>query len=415
MIRYYVIKFRLYPNPEQIKWFNEQFGACRFVYNQLLLRMKLFAGETPTIDSYHVDYYSTLMDDNLWLKDYDSQALNNTYRNLCDALNRWKKYIKRIGTPDGIKFYSHFPKFKKKGKCKDSYSSYKVDTVHINDINNTIHLPKVRKFGPIKIQKYNKRIHPDDDWKLKRYTVSKSKTNKFYISLLYQYEDDIKEDSMISDFINSYSNKECRIIGLDYKSNGLFVDSNGDLPMFDKMFRKYEKKLVKEQRKLSHMIGFKKGEKKSNNFNKQVMKIRKIHEYISNCREYQLHCISKKIANSYDVIVCEDINMKRISQCLHLGKSTMDNGYGKLRWMLYYKSQQRYPKQFILADAFYPSSQICSKCGSRQKISLSVRIYKCPNCGYVEDRDINAALNLKQYGVNHISNLFNKIPKPNFV
>lgn len=146
------------------------------------------------------------------------------------------------------------------------------------------------------------------------------------------------------------------------------------------------------------MNGFKKCESKSNNYIKQLRKINKIHKHISNQRLDNLHKISTEIANQYDIVCVETLDMKAISnKGFGNGKATLDNGYGMFLNMLEYKLADR-GKYFVKVDKWYPSSQICSCCGTRQRLSLVDRIYKC-DCGLIINRDHNAAINIKNEGL----------------
>ena len=243
---------------------------------------------------------------------------------------------------------------------------------------------KLPKLGKVRASLH--RI-PKKDWKLKSATVLQSSDGKFYASVLFEYESDINYHA---DFNNA--------IGLDYASNGLFVDSNGDIGTNHKFYRKAQKKLAKEQRKLSRMKGSKKNEPKSNNYIKQLLKVNKIHRHIANQRNDNLHKLSTEIANQYDVVCVEDLNMTAIgNKGFKNGKATYDNGYGIFLSMLEYKLSDR-GKTLVKVDKFFPSSQLCSCCGNRKKLKLSERKYIC-TCGLEIDRDLNAAINIKKEGL----------------
>ncbi len=146
------------------------------------------------------------------------------------------------------------------------------------------------------------------------------------------------------------------------------------------------------------MKGSKKNEPKSNNYIKQLRKVNKIHRHIANQRNDNLHKLSTEIANQYDVVCVEDLNMAAIgNKGFGNGKATMDNGFGMFLNMLEYKLADR-GKTLVKVDRFYPSSQICSCCGSRKKLELSERKYICA-CGLEIDRDLNAAINIKNEGL----------------
>ena len=222
---------------------------------------------------------------------------------------------------------------------------------------------------------------PKKDWKLKSATVSQSSDGKFYASVLFEYESDINYQV---DFNNA--------IGLDYASNGLFVDSNGRRGTNHKFYREAQKKLAKEQRKLSRKT------KGSKNYYKQLLVTNKLHRHIANQRSDNLHKLSTEIANQYDVVCVEDLNMAAIgNKGFKNGKATYDNGYGMFLNMLEYKLSDR-GKTLVKVDRFYPSSQLCSCCGNRKKLELSDRKYIC-TCGLEIDRDLNAAINIKNEGL----------------
>lgn len=145
-------------------------------------------------------------------------------------------------------------------------------------------------------------------------------------------------------------------IGLDYASDGLYMDDKGNIGTNHKYYRESCKKLTKAQHKLSRMVGSKKGEPKSNHYIKQLRKINKIHRHIANQRLNNLHKISTEIANQYDVVCVESLDMKAMSnKGFGNGKATMDNGYGMFLSMLEYKLADR-GKYLVKVDKWYPSS-----------------------------------------------------------
>ena len=170
--------------------------------------------------------------------------------------------------------------------------------------------------------------------------------------------------------------------------SGLAVMSDGTRAEYPGYYRMAEKKLAREQRKLSHC---KKG---SRNYEKQKRRVAVCHEKVRNQRRDYLHKFSRKLASMYDVIGVEDIDMKAMSRCMHFGKSVMDDGYGMFRSMLEYKLNER-GKELVKVDRFFPSSKRCSCCGRvKEDLRLSDRIYVC-TCGNIMDRDVNAAKNIK--------------------
>ena len=186
-------------------------------------------------------------------------------------------------------------------------------------------------------------------------------------------------------------------IGLDYASDGLYVDDKGNVGNNHKYYRESHDKLVKAQRKLSRMQGSKKGETKSNNYIKQLHKVNKIHRHITNQRLDNLHKLSTEIVNQYDVVCVESLNMKAMSnKGFGNGKATLDNSYGIFLNMLEYKLADR-GKYFVKVDKWFPSSQICHCCGSvhSEMKNLQIRTMKC-DCGLTISRDKNAAINIKK-------------------
>ena len=223
------------------------------------------------------------------------------------------------------------------------------------------------------------------DWKIKSAAISQTPTGKFYASILCEYESDVQQ-------IIPNKNKS---VGIDYKSNGFGVTSNGEILSSHRYFRENQSKLAMEQRRLSRK---KKG---SNNYEKQRLKLARVHEHIANCRKDQIHKLSYYFAENFDVVCLEDLNLQNIAQNLRLGKSTNDNGFGMFRILLSYKMQDR-GKHLIYIDKWDATSTVCSTCGSYHKDivnSLSIREWTCPDCGTRHDRDINAAKNILKLGL----------------
>ncbi len=366
------IKYRLYPTKEQIEYFNKCFGCCRYIYNQGLdWRIKAY-----NADGTYLNYNDTafgltaLKRQNSWLREVDSIALQQSLRNLDTAFKNFFNKPK-----------SGFPKFKSRKNSRKSYTTINQNgTVAVID-DKHIRIPKA---GVIRATVHRM---PETRWKLKSATVSMDCDGKYYISMLFEYVSCVTPVSV--------SNK---IIGFDYKSDGLYMDSNGNIGSDHKYFRESHKKLAKEQRKLSHKVGSKKNEPKSKNYIKQQLKVNKIHKHIANQRLDNLHKKSSEIANQFDVACAESLDMKAMSnKGFGNGKATMDNGYGMFLNMLEYKLNDR-GKYFIKVDKWYPSSQICCNCGSIHKLVLNKRTYRC-ECGLVLDRDLNAAINIRNEGL----------------
>lgn len=367
------IKYRLYPTSEQKIMFAKTFGCCRKVYN-LMLSEKIesykttgkFVAVTPA--KYKKDFP--------YLKEVDSLALANVQLNLQSAFRNHFDRNRRKKTG--------FPKFKSAKHSRKSYTTNNQNgTVAIID-SRYIRLPKIGKVRAV--------IHrvPGTDWKLRSATVSCSSDDRYYVSVLFEYENSAP----------AYVADENNAIGMDYASDGLYVDDKGNIGTNHKFYRESHKKLAKEQRKLSRKKGSRKGEDKSHNYLKQQRKVNRIYTHIANQRKDNLHKISAEIANQYDIVCVENLNMRNMSnRGFGNGKATLDNGYGMFLDMLEYKLANR-GKYLVKVDRWYPSSQICHCCGKRhpEMKDLRIRTMRC-ECGYVMDRDRNAAMNIKKEGL----------------
>ena len=301
-----------------------------------------------------------------WLREVDSLALANAQINLQKAFNNFFRSPK-----------TSFPKFKSKKHSKDSYTTNNQGgSIYIN--GGHIKLPKI---DLIKIKQH--RLLPDKSI-IKSVTITKEKSNKYFVSILTEYEIDIQENQL--DIENS--------IGLDYSSHDFYVDNFGNRANYPKFYRIYQDKLAIEQRKLSKM------KLHSNKYEKQKIRVAKIQEKIHNCRLDFIHKLSTELSNSYDYIFIEDINLQGISQCLKLGKSTSDNSFGRFRELLKYKMYER-GKVLYKISKWEPTSQVCNVCGCKntEVKNLAIRDWICPDCGAKLDRDVNAAINIRKSGI----------------
>ena len=363
------IKIRIYPSKAQEELFLKTFGCRRFVYNQALSKANEAYRNSKESFSY-VTAAKGLVEIKQkfpFLKEVDSVALQQSLRHLQTA---FKNFFEKNASK---------PKFKSK-KAKQSFTTM-MNGNSIKLLGNKVKIPKS---GWIKAVIHRQ---PGKDWKLNSATVSKDVDGKWYISLVFEFEKEVIKIPV-----------PAKSIGLDYKSDGLFMDSDGNIASNYKFFRQNQKKLAKAQRKLARKIGYKKSENKSKNFLRQLLRVNKTHCHIKNCRKDFLHKLSTEIANQYDVVSVESLDMKAISnKGFHNGKSTMDNGYGLFLSMLEYKLGEQ-GKYFVKIDKWFPSSQICCKCGKRKKLSLADRTYTC-ECGNNIDRDWNAAINIDNEGL----------------
>ena len=357
-------KFRLYPDKEQEILFAKTFGCVRFIYNEMLSdKIEYYKETKQKLNNTPAQYKKEFE----WLKEVDSLALANAQLNLQTAYNNFFRNTK-----------AGFPKFKSKKRNKFSYTTNNQNgTVAI--VEGKLKLPKV---GLVKMKQH--RIIPSDQ-KIKSATISKTPSGKYYVSVLVEYEQYIPNIQLDKD----------KVLGLDYASHSFYVDSQGREADYPRFYRNAQNKLAKEQRKLSLM---KYG---SNNYYKQKVVVAKIHEHIANQRKDFIHKLSTQLANEYDYICVEDINMQGMAQSLKLGKSTNDNGFGMFRTIIGYKLFDR-GKQLIKIDKWFPSSKMCRHCGAINKdLTLADRVWTC-ECGAIINRDENAAINIMNVGLSMV-------------
>lgn len=359
------IKYRVYPTIEQCILFAKTFGCCRKIYNLMLAdKIAYYQEHQKTLQTTPAQYKK----DYPYLKEVDSLALANVQMNLQTAYKNFFR-DKKVG----------FPKYKSAKRSRKSYTTNnQKGTVAITD--KGIKLPKV---GVVKAKIHR---HPNADWVIKSATVSQERDGTYYISILFEYVAKVLFAPVTS----------ASALGLDYKSDGLYVDSNGDDCDMPHYYRLSQSKLTKSQRKLKHKtIG-------SNNYRKQQKKVAKIHRHIANQRKDFLHKKSTEIANQYTCVCVENLNMRTMAnKGFGNGKATLDNGYGMFLNFLEYKLKDR-GGYLVKVDKWFPSSQLCHWCGYRSENLKDLRIRKwdCPHCGHKGiDRDWNAAINIKVEGL----------------
>lgn len=341
--------------------FAKTFGCVRFIYNRMLSdKIKYYEETKQKLDNTPAQYKKEFE----WLKEVDSLALANAQMNLQTAYNNFFRSPK-----------AGFPKFKSK---KSNRRSYTTNCVNGNIVvgNGCLKLPKI---GFVKLKQH--RFIPSG-YKLKSVTVSQTPSGKYYASVLFEYENQVQEQDLHN------------FLGLDFSMHELYKDSNGNEPQYPRYYRQSEKRLKREQRKLSLM------QKGSKNRDKQRIKVAKLHEKAANQRKDFLHNQSRQITNAYDCVCIEDLDMKAMSQALNFGKSVSDNGWGMFVTFLKYKLEES-GKRLIKVDKFFASSQICNVCSYKNTATknLSIRAWDCPGCGTHHDRDVNAAINIRNEGM----------------
>lgn len=378
------VKYRIYPNKNQSILINKTVGCARFVYNKML--SDFYDNDLITTPAYYKQDYP-------FLKEVDSLALANSQMSLKQAFRNYKNNK------------DHFdkPKFKKKSRSKLSYkTNNQKGTIRIE--NDRLILPKFK--SGIKIV-----LHRQIEGLIKSVTIEQVSSGYYTASILYDVPDNQEETILSKD----------NIVGIDLGLTHLAITSDNEKYDNPKHFRQLQNKLRKEQRILSRRfennvkervydengdldkIIFKKPLKDCKNYQKQKRKVAKIYNKIKNRRLDNLHKVSTKVVKSHDYIVIETLKVHNLIKNRKLSKSIADVGWSMFVNMIEYKCE-RYGKEFVQIDQWFPSSQICSHCNHKDgKKALSIREWTCSKCGTHHDRDINAAINIKNKGLEMIS------------
>ncbi len=356
-----VLKVRIYPNKKQEIALSKNFGCCRFVWNYYLNKTNNQYEETGKGMTYcQMAKDLTLLkklSEYEWLTDATAATLQQSLKNLETAFKNF--FAKR----------ARFPKFKSKHR-KQSIRYPESCSIR----NNGLKLPKL---GIVKAK-----LSKDIKGKIKSVTVSKTCTGKYFAAILFETDD-------------LTVNKEPKISGIDLGLSSIVTVFDGE--KYEKVdpikpTRKYAKRLRGRQQKLSRKV------KGSNNWNKAIKRVAKVHEKITNTRQNFLHKLSRKLVDENQVIVAEDLCLKGLART-KLAKSIHDASFGILLNFLSYKLEREGGK-LVQVDRFYPSTKTCSCCGFKNDvIDLSVRDWICPNCQTHHDRDENAAKNLRTEGL----------------
>ena len=369
MERLKAYKFRIYPTEEQEIFFAKTFGCVRKVYNLMLNDRKKAYEEVkndpskkmtfPTPAKYKKEFP--------FLKEVDSLALANAQLHLDKAYKNFFRN-KSVG----------FPRFKSKKNPVQSYTTNNQNgTVALID-NKFIKVPKLKSLIRIKLHRQPKGM-------IKSATISRHSSGKYYISLLCKEE--------ISELPKTNS-----AIGIDLGITDFAILSDGQKIDNHKFTSKMEKKLKREQRKLSRraLLAKQKGINlfEAKNYQKQKRKVARLHEKVMNQRTDFLNKLSTEIIKNHDIICIEDLNVKGMLRNHKLARSISDVSWSSFVAKLQYKADW-YGREIIKVDTWFPSSQICSECGHKDgKKSLDIREWTCPICHTHHDRDINASINI---------------------
>ena len=358
-------KYRIYPNKQQEEQIQKTFGCCRFVYNQTLaFRKEKYEKNKESMNKVACNNYinQVLKKEYEWLKEVDKFALTNSVYNMDSS---YQKFFKK---------HTGYPKFKSKHNHYKSYTTnFTNGNIEVLFEDNKIKLPKLKWV--------KSKVHREFAGKIKSATISQVSSGKYFVSVLVETEH------------ISMKSTDCAI-GFDLGIKDLLITSDGEKKENPKYIKKYEDKLAKGQRKLSHK---KKG---SNNWDKQRIKVARIHEKIHNTRIDNLHKISHELVSENQVIVSEDLAVSNMVKNHNLAKAISDCGWYELTRQITYKAEWN-NRQYVKIGRFTKSSQPCHVCGyiNLDTKDLSIREWTCPNCGTVHDRDVNAAINILNEGL----------------
>lgn len=356
------VKVRLYPTESQQVHLAQAFGCVRWVWNQSLNVMTSTYLETGKSVSAmdmkkQIPIWKTEHD---WLKECYSQCLQQSVLNLGVSFKNF--FEGRTG----------FPTFKSRNGRQSIQFPQKVSVLN----NAEIKFPG--KLGAVKAK-----VHRDIAGVIKTVTVSGMPDGRYYASLLL--DDGIEKPE---------SSREGKAIGIDLGLTDFAVTSDGSKFHNPRHLKKHEKNLKRKQRKLSR-----KKDKTTNKRRKAKKALARVHSKITRVREDYLHKLSRKIVNENQVIVVEDLAVKNMVKNHNLAKAISDVGWGTFCTMLKYKAESE-GKIYLEVDRFFPSSHLCSNTLQRvSKMDLSVRMFDCPHCGQRHDRDINAAINIRNEGL----------------
>ena len=364
-------KFRVYPTKEQQILINKTFGCCRFVYNYFLTKRRdAWVNNKQSINYEQTSVMLTKLKNNKqykWLKDVDCTSLQNSLKDLDRA---YKNFFEKR---------AKYPRFKLKRVHAQSYRTRNNngDTT-ICIIGDKIKLPKI---GLVRAK-----IHRNVVGRILNATISRTASDKYFVSLCVEVD---KSTLM-------HPNKG-GIIGIDVGLSALYTDSNGKKVGNLRAFKRRARRLKLTQQRLSRK---KKGSK---NYKKQRKKVAKVHEKIANTRKDYIHKQSLILVHENQIIAIETLRVKNMVKNHKLAKAIHDVSWTEFFRQLQYKAEFTGTK-VLQVDSFYPSSQICSYCGHKNPDvkNLSIRMWICPNCGAIHDRDINAAKNILQQALKKI-------------
>ena len=377
-MKYKTYTFRAYPNKTQVNLIYLTFTMCRYMFNTLLrivldnfskynsevewcLKNKVDFDEVKFNKSHKLPKMSVIKKTNEDYAKVDSLALCAEYSNLVRGMEMF------------YRGHSKRPRFKGRND-KHSYTTSQVND-NIRIVGRKVRLPKV---GFVKVR--GLREIPDY-FKIKRAIVFEDKKGKFYISIVFEYDEKFEEND---------KPVKSKVVGLDFKIGDIFVSSDYFIPKYSNKYFKFLDKIPKSQKKVNRKCKF------SKNYWKETNKLRRDHRKVVNIRKDMLNKLSSMLALLYGYVIIEDLSIKEIVYKLGRGKNAYNTSFNAFVKRLLYKFEDR----VIKINKWFPSSKKCSNCGKKKKhLKLSQRVYRCAFCGNVIDRDLNAAINIRNEGM----------------
>lgn len=363
-------KIRLYPNNVQATYFSKACGVARFAYNWGLAEWKrrYELGEKINEGILRKELNSIKKEQFPWMLEVTKCAVQLAIKN--NLNNAFKNFFRSVKSGQEV----GYPKFHKKG-INDSFS-LSNDQFDVKD--KTVRIPKLGRVRLAETLRF--------DGKIMSATVSR-KADKWFIAIQVELNEPIKRTT------------KDESVGVDLGVKALATLSDGITIIGSKANRKYEKQLKRLNQSLSRKIGAKKSEKKSNNFVKTKRKLARLYAKMANLRNDETHKITTMLTENYNLIGIEDLNVKGMMSNHKLARSVADMNFFEFRRQLEYKSEMTNSK-IVVADRWFASSKTCSNCGNKkEELLLKERAWTCENCGISHDRDVNAAINLKNYAI----------------
>ena len=372
------IKIRLYLTAEQTTTINKLLGSYRFVYNSCL-NYKISNYESSKTNTSLSDlghyFHQNLRNEFDWLKEHNTKVLKQSIINLEQSYKNFFKGVKdksKVG----------FPKYKSKhDEQKVRFPSEAISSNTFDELTSKLNLTTTVKGLKFECSDRDKQYLYTNKQGIKSVTIIKTKTNKYFASILIE-----------GDLLRTLNEPIRNSIGIDLGIKTLLTLSNGETISNPRWINNNEKQLIKLHRQLSKKV------KGSNNRYKCKLKLARKHEKIKNQKLDYLHNITTNIVKDNQIIILEDLNVIGMMKNHKLSKAIAELGLYEMRRQIEYKSKW-YGREMILLSRWFPSSKKCSCCGNiKHNLKLSDRTYRCDNCGLEIDRDDNASINIDEEG-----------------